>query len=207
MTLVFFVGSMVSFHRLVLLVPLKYFCWRSTHVVVPRGYHDVIVGSPVVCFCLLSVPPSAHVFRAIHGMCELDAAIGSATVPVHVCVDCRKLSFPNSMWPCLFVRHPLGVYRPFAIFYGCTAIAKFKNFMTELSNSIWVRVFFMSFVCFFPSRLAYLRFTSKLDEMAPFRRWLQVEPAFALLTPGERAEFKISVFVDRLTARVRLCAP
>eukprot|EP00903_Cladosiphon_okamuranus_P010739 g10150.t1 len=53
--------------------------------------------------------------------------------------------------------------------------------------------------------LAYLRFTSKLDELAPFRRWLQVEPAFALLTPGERTEFRVSVFVDRLTAR-ELCA-
>lgn len=52
-------------------------------------------------------------------------------------------------------------------------------------------------------RLAYLRFTSKLDELVPFRRWLRVEPAFALLTPGERAEFRVSVFVDRLTARVR----
>lgn len=30
-----------------------------------------------------------------------------------------------------------------------------------------------------------------------------MEPAFALLTPGERAEFRISVHVDRLVARVR----
>lgn len=54
------------------------------------------------------------------------------------------------------------------------------------------------------ARLAFLRFTCKLDETAPFRRWLRVEPAFALLTPGEMAEFTVSVFVDRLTARVRL---
>lgn len=31
-----------------------------------------------------------------------------------------------------------------------------------------------------------------------------MEPAFALLTPGERAEFTVSVFVDRLTARVHI---
>ncbi|CAM9504238.1 unnamed protein product [Laminaria digitata] len=49
--------------------------------------------------------------------------------------------------------------------------------------------------------LAFVRFTPKLDEAGPFRRWLRVEPAFALLTPGERTEFKVSVFVDRLTAR------
>lgn len=53
-----------------------------------------------------------------------------------------------------------------------------------------------------PSRLAFLRFTPKLGETVPFRRWLRIEPAFALLTPGERAEFTVSVFVDRLTARV-----
>ncbi|CAN0254877.1 unnamed protein product, partial [Hapterophycus canaliculatus] len=53
--------------------------------------------------------------------------------------------------------------------------------------------------------LAFLRFTSKLDETVPFRRWLHVEPAFALLTPGERTEFRVTVFVDRLTAR-ELCA-
>lgn len=53
-----------------------------------------------------------------------------------------------------------------------------------------------------PSRLAFLRFTPKLGETVPFRRWLRVEPPFALLTPGERAEFTVSVFVDRLTARV-----
>ena len=52
-------------------------------------------------------------------------------------------------------------------------------------------------------RLAFVRFTPKLDEAGPFRRWLRVEPAFALLTPGERKEFTVSVFVDRLTARVR----
>lgn len=52
-------------------------------------------------------------------------------------------------------------------------------------------------------RLAFLRFTSKLGELVPFRRWLRVEPPFALLTPGERAEFRVSVFIDRLTARVR----
>ncbi|CAM9113698.1 unnamed protein product [Ectocarpus sp. 13 AM-2016] len=53
--------------------------------------------------------------------------------------------------------------------------------------------------------LAFLRFTSKLGELVPFRRWLRVEPPFALLAPGERTEFRVSVFIDRLTAR-ELCA-
>ncbi|CAM9192473.1 unnamed protein product [Discosporangium mesarthrocarpum] len=53
--------------------------------------------------------------------------------------------------------------------------------------------------------LAYIRFTPKLDEQQPWKRWLEVEPPFALLLPGDSIAFHVKAFVDRRTAR-EVCA-